>query len=157
MGNRFDLPSLEALSASILRERDECIVRATQCHRENAEQQLRKAVANRLAVQLLDAAGVELSHVSGQRCKIDLGYFKNTKDGGAALAAAVRNIREVLGCRLTRDDMDVDDAEKRIVVITLRPTDFPSVEVRFRRRLPRSAKCRIVRHRSSYTSIVCNV
>ena len=55
------------------------------------------------------------------------------------------------------DEKDLADAKKKLVSITLRPVNYPTVRIRYTRKLPKTAKCRIVRHRSSYTTLVCEV
>lgn len=90
---------------------------------------------------------------SAAYAEIELGIFPSTASGNRRLAEAVRAIRDTLGCRLRVDNKDVADATKRRVCITLRPVDFPTVRILYARKLPKEAKCRIVRQVSRYKAL----
>ena len=85
------------------------------------------------------------------------GSFHSTGAGNRKLAKAVRGIRKALDCQVKLDEKDLADAKKKLVSITLRPVTFPTVRIRYTRKLPKTAKCRIVTHRSIYRSLVCDV
>ncbi len=122
-----------------------------------AEEQVEQVEGNRLAILRLNSAGIAINYAGKRSTSIYLGFFKNTKKGNAELAKMVKAIRLALGCRLEQTGKDVDSAEKKTVQFTLTPVDFPSVSIYFTRKLPPGAKCKIVRSRSSYASLVCEL
>jgi hypothetical protein len=125
--------------------------------RELAEK-LERIHQTRQAAALLDAAGVDLylpDYHSGARLTLDLGFFKRTRAGNAALAAALGVIRRALGCRLERAGKDVHSAQENTVEITMRPSLFPAVKLKFQRRVNKHDRCKIVRSRSTFASLVC--
>jgi hypothetical protein len=157
MSKLSDLPTLDKFAAEVRQKTLEEARAYVKNLRENANERIEKAKQTREALQLLEAAGVEVTHLHPTYAYLELGYFPMTKSGNAALAAAVRKVRLALGCQLTQDGKEVNDAKKQLVTVTLRAAKYPSVRVQFERKLPRGAKCRIVRHRSSYTTLVCDL
>jgi hypothetical protein len=123
--------------------------------REHAQERIKKAETNRQALALLDGAGVEISCFGPGYAYVSLGFFPNTPGGNRKLAEAVRHIRDVLGCRLHLDSKEVDSAKKKTVLFTLKPVEFPTIRVQFSRKLPKDAKCKIVRQHSVYSQLVC--
>lgn len=113
---------------------------------------------NRQAAAMLDGAGINLylpRWMKGHRIEVDLGFFPSTRKGNRALADAVRTVRLALGCRFQDGGKDVADEKKKWVQFTLIPVNYPDVRVHYCRKLPRQAKCRIVKQRSVYTTLVC--
>jgi hypothetical protein len=86
-----------------------------------------------------------------------LGFFPSTPGGKRKLAEAVRKVRDALGCRLSVQSKEVADAKKRTVCITLHPADFPTIRVQYTCKLPKGAKCIIVRSVSRFSSLVCEL
>ena len=123
------------------------------------EERVAQMEGTRRAMMMLDASGFDLRVFEWSDCTsldLPLGFFPNTKRGNADLADTVRRVRLALDCRLTQDHRDVSSDGKR-VVFTLKPVDFPGVRVTFERNLPSGAKCKIVRRRSTYATLVCEV
>jgi hypothetical protein len=152
-----NLPTLEAFAAEVRQKTLEDARQYVKNVRENAKERLEKARQVREALMKLDAEGIEVAHFTTTYAFVSLGFFPANKGGNRRLAEGVRKVRLALGCPLTQDGKEVNDAKKRLVTITLRAAAFPTVRVQFERRLPKGTKCRIVRHRSSYTTLVCDV
>jgi hypothetical protein len=47
------------------------------------------------------------------------------------------------------------DIRKPMVKVTLEAVDFPGVTVEYKKKLPRSAKCKLRRVKTSYVTLVC--
>jgi hypothetical protein len=152
-----DLPTLDQFAAEVRKKTLEDARSYVKNLRENAKERVERARQTREALQKLEAAGVVLAHCHTTYAYIELGFFPTTKGGNSRLAEAVRRVRLALGCKLDMDGKEVNDAKKRLVTVTLRATNYPSVRVQFERKLPKGAKCRIVRCRTSYTTLVCYV
>lgn len=153
---RYDLTPLNELVARLRKEGEEDAQRWAENARRQKLEQIQEAETNRQAVALLDAAEIPLSIVSNLRCVINLGFFGLNKAGRRDLANAVRKIRDVLG-RMEVADKDVLNAKEKTIRITLKPVDYPTVKVRYEQKLPKGGKCKIVRSRSSYASLMCEV
>lgn len=154
---RDDLENINDAVARIRRQGEENALCYAQNARESAERDVQRAEAVRHALMLLVAEGIEPETVYTTSMRVELGYFKTTKGGKKALAHAVRKVRLALGCRLELYDKSVEDAKKHILRWTLHPVDFPGVSIVFTTKLPASAKCRIVKTRSTYVSLQCDV
>jgi hypothetical protein len=151
------LPTLEAFAAEVRKKTLEEARAYMKTVRQHAKERIEKAQQTREALMKLEAAGVVLAHFNSTYAYIELGYFPATKNGNRRLAEAVRKVRLALGCPLNQAEKDVSDPKKKTVTITLIAAAYPSVRVQFQRKLPKGAKCRIVRCRSSYTTLVCDV
>lgn len=158
MASTNNLRPINDIIAKIRAEAERDIVNNAKYLREAAERKIARVETNRRALALLDGAGFDLDlpewH-SGSNYTLDLGFFPNTRAGHRALAEKVRAVRLALDCRLAPGGKQVDDAKKGTVTFTLDPVDFPGIEVAYTRRLPRSAKCKIVRERRTVTTLVC--
>src|SRR5262245_16344084 len=152
----LNLRPLPDIVEDFLKEGREEAERSYKAALDRAQDRIKKAESTRLALALLDGEALAVTYASTTYAEIELGFFPSTASGNRRLAEAVRGIRDALG-RLRVDNKDVADAKKRRVCVTLRPVDFPTVRVVYTRKLPKGARCRIVRHRSSYTSLVCEV
>lgn len=160
MARVIELRPIGDIIADIRKETDEEIERSAKYARERAEDRIRAVELNRQAFALLDAAGFDLSldsYLKGTSYTLALGYFPQTKAGNAALVETLRRVRVTLGCRLENEGKDIGDCKKRHITYTLKPVEFPNINVTFQRRLSRGAKCKIVTQRSTYKSLVCSV
>lgn len=127
---------------------------------EYAEERIVMIERNRQAFALLDAAGIDLalpSWTSGAGTEIDLGFFPSTKAGNRELAAKIRLIRLTLDCQLKQEGKDLADPKRRHVTLTLVPVEFPGIRINYQRKLAKNAKCKIVRRKSVYSTLVCEV
>lgn len=111
----------------------------------------------------LDAVGVrpELYSWSEMRhLRIDLGTRpdrKRTPRRYRVWMEKLRNIRRILGAPLKVSSRSVSNSKRRLISNRLNCEAFPFLEVIYRNTLPKNAKCRIVRQRSSYSNLVCEV
>jgi hypothetical protein len=157
MSKFVNLPTIDQFAAECRKNAIESVRRSVQYAREEARTKVENARQTRMALERLDAAGIEVACYGNTYVHIDLGFFHSTGTGNRKLAEAVRGIRKALGCQVKMDEKDLADAKKKLVTITLRPVIFPTVRIRYTRKLPKTAKCRIVTHRSIYRSLVCDV
>jgi hypothetical protein len=157
MSKFVNLPTIDQFAAECRKNAIESVRRSVQYAREEAKQKVENAKQTRMAMERLDAAGIEVSCYGNTYVHIDLEFFHSTGAGNRKLAEAVRGIRKALGCQVKMDEKDLADAKKKLVAITLRPVNYPTVRIRYTRKLPKTAKCRIVTHRSIYRSLVCDV
>lgn len=155
--NKYQLTPLGELAERFRREAEEEIDRAAERCRERARARIEKAETNRQALALLDGAGVAVSYASDTMTTLKLGFFPNTKKGNAEMAQKVRQVREALGCAIKLAYKEVDDAKKQLICLTLKPADYPTVCIDIVRKLGKKAKCRIVRQKSVYSTLVCEV
>lgn len=125
--------------------------------RERVKENIEKARLNREAIGKLETAGIEVSDFHTTYAYVTLGYFPQTKSGNANLAEAVRKVRLALGSPLKMHDKDVGNTKTKTVVFTLVAEKYPMIRVRFERKLPKGAKCRIVTQRSTYKTLVCDL
>lgn len=150
------LTPLGEAAEQIRKDAEESIVGHTRRAMDSARRQIQTMESTRRAIALLEAAGVEVeAHGLGLSAAVSLGFFPSSKRGNARLARRVRAVRRALGCRLEQRWHGLDDARRRTVDVTLAPVDFPEVSIRFKRTLPRGSKCKIVRQRSTYHTLVC--
>ena len=127
--------------------------------REEAKRKVERAQTTRAALELLDAAGIDLDQYcyGNTYVSMSLGFFPMTSTGNRKLAAAIRRIRQALGCQVRMEGKSLGDAKKKLVTFSLTPVNFPTVDVSYSRKLPKNAKCKIVTQRSVYRSLVCEI
>lgn len=149
--------NLKPLAEVIAQEAKE-LEATLQFQREQSAKRIKAIENNRRAFAMLDASGFVLDGLypwnSGAYYNLKLGFFPHTRAGNKALAETVRKVRVALDCRLENKGQAATGDGKR-VVIRLEPMDFPGITVSFERNLPKGAKCRIVRKRSTYSTLVC--
>jgi len=123
-----------------------------------ATEKVKNIEDNRRAFAMLDAAGIDLQLYSwdrGANYEINLGFFPSTRIGSRALADKLRTIRVALDCKLGQPEKGVVDDKRAHLQFTIHPVDFTGIKIRYERRLPKGAKCRIVTQRSTYRTLVC--
>ena len=157
MSKFVNLPTIDQFAAECRKNAIETVRRSVLYAREDAKKKVEDAKQTRMAMERLDAGSIEVACYGNTYVHIDLGFFHSTGAGNRKLAKAVRGIRKALDCQVKLDEKDLADAKKKLVSITLRPVNFPTVRIRYTRKLPKTAKCRIVTHRSVYRSLVCDV
>jgi hypothetical protein len=144
--------------SDLRREAQEEIVRTTKRVLDAVEGRIRMVELNRQAVALLDAAGFDFQISNwnrGSHVSLDLGFFPHSASGNRKLAEKIRLIHQTLGCKTTAEGKDVADGEKKRVEFVRKPVLFPGLTIKWQRRLRSTDKCKIVRSRSTYRSLVC--
>ena len=130
--------------------------------REQAATEAINASLARQALMTLDSIeGITLKTYcwSSSWVQASLGFVPNTRKARRQLADKLREIRRALGTSLGKPDMELSDADQKVVSFTFQPTDWPGLSIVFYRRMPAGQKCRckIVRERSISTRLVCEV
>jgi hypothetical protein len=157
MGTSIQLDNLNDIISRIREQGEKDAEQWAKNAREQAEQSVKDAEQTRLAILLLGSVGIEPTHIYDTSVRIVLGFFPSTLKGNRALATTIRRFREALGCRITVEGKDVHDARKKQIRFILRAEDFPTLQITFLRRLPRGAKCRIVKQSTSWNRLVCEL
>ncbi|MBY0525570.1 MAG: hypothetical protein K2R98_19350 [Gemmataceae bacterium] len=98
------------------------------------------------AVNLLNAHGFNVKLSKWEREDFTL---EVERDQLAAVYAAIGPIKP--------DHKSLSNARARTVNVYLKSVNYPTVTVRYTTKLPKTAKCKVVRRRSSYSSLVCNL
>ncbi len=153
------LRPLEEVVAELRTSMADRIVNQIKYVTRDHEQRIERVTKNRDALVRLDEAGFEIrlgSWQDGSSYALELGFFPNTKAGNKALSEQLRKARMALGCRLEGLSKSVANEKKRTVLMALSARDYPGISVTFERKLPTSAKCRLVKEHSTYYSLVCD-
>lgn len=133
--------SAEYSIRSLMKQLEDAQKRAAQVEDEAAKRVAMKA--------RLVAAGFE---------NVVVGYYSNEVTVRVE-EKQLKDVYRVVG-RLALEDKSVENPRKRTVEITLRSTHNPFVVVRYVKKLPKEAKCKIVAKRtrpSTYHSLVCEM
>lgn len=103
----------------------------------------------RQAVLMLHASNLEfeVTWFNERSVDIDLGFFKRNKAETARLGQLLKGIREAIGVKFDPNSLSnsIDDEEKKIISTTIKPDGFNGVSIRYRKKLQKTAKCKIVR------------
>jgi hypothetical protein len=67
----------------------------------------------------------------------------------------LKRYRDALGCALRLEGTEVNDARKRIITKYLRPANYPNVSLYYEDKLPRKARCKIVKEERKSYKLVC--
>jgi hypothetical protein len=127
--------------------------------REGVKERIKQIAETRQALALLDAANIDFRvpyYTKGAEAQITLGFFSNSKKSNRSLAKQLRDIRVALGCSLGDVDKSIEDSDKRLLKYSMKAKDF-NVRVTFIKKLPKAAKCKMVRQTTSYVSLVCDI
>jgi hypothetical protein len=130
--------------------------------RKRYAEQIKSIEEHRRLLPMLDAEGVpvtvyEWDNLASMR--LSLGVRPETKKGRAEFAKMLQTIRRVLECPLKFEGKSLADARKKLVRIYLKAEQYPNVTVTYETKLPKGAKCRVVRKKVRYSeaSLVCEV
>jgi hypothetical protein len=156
--NSITVRPIEEVLNDVRREMERCLENTRQRYVE----QIKSIEENRRLLPLLDAEGVPLTVYSWDNLScihIALGVRPETKKGRAEFAKMLQTIRRVLECPLKFDGKSLADARKKLVRIRLRAEGHPNVTVTYETKLPKGAKCQVVRKKVRFTeaSLVCEV
>lgn len=139
-----------------LRERCEQEINAV---RARYEKYISEAEEYRRIIPMLDAEGVPMFIPQWDDVgapQINLGYPKLKREK-KKFVAALRAIRRVLECPLKKRGTYIENSRRKTVKVTLEPEKYPGIQITYIQKLPKDAKCKIVRKRQRYTStaLVC--
>jgi hypothetical protein len=122
--------------------------------RQRYAERIKSIEENRRLLPLLDAEGLPITVYSWDdlsTLQIPLGVRPETKRGRAEFARKLQAIRRVLECPLKFDGKSLADARKKLVRMRLRAESYPNVTVTYETKLPKGAKCRVVRKNVRYS------
>lgn len=154
-----NLRSVEEICMAIQEEMARRLADMASFYDKEAAEQIKAVTKNRPLILKLEEAGYNLDlyeSSKGHQFTIDLGFFPSTKTGNQLLAAAVRNVRSVIGCRLKHVGNNLGDSKKDHIKAVLEAVDYPGVQVSFSRKAKKGLKCKIVTVKSSYKTLVCS-
>ena len=162
MSRLIELKPINEIIAAIQAEAEKDIQQIVESMRKQTADTIRRIELNRQAAALLDAAGFDLDlpwYVSGAYLTLDLGFFPQNRKGNMALAEKLRLVRNTLGDPLGAPSKGLSSDQKRMEY-SYTPEAWPGLTVKFSRRLPKpkpgqQLKCKVVTHRSTYKTLVC--
>lgn len=130
--------------------------------RHNARERQRQIELNFQAAALLDGAGVDLEIPEWTRLyhlHVELGdkpYLKKQWRERDQFVKKLNTIRHALGCPLKFHAKQASPDGKRVLV-TLAPTAYPHVRIRYAEKLRRGSKCKVVTRCYKSKELVCEV
>ena len=112
MSKFVNLPTIDQYAAECRKNAIETVRRSVLYAREEAKQKVENAKQTRMAMERLDAGGIEVACYGNTYIHIDLGFFHSTGAGNRKLAEAVRGIRKALYSQVKVDEKDLADAKR---------------------------------------------
>lgn len=156
----MQLHSLSDMIDQIRRDTDEEKERAVKNIERRREEYVRMAETTRMALpELLELEGDNVSvsgWPTGTRAEVFLGerpHLKKDAKGRAEFARRLVALRKALG-PLKSQGEDVSDPKQKLAQVTLKADSFPGITVRYLAKV-KKGKCKIVKHTSTYYSLVC--
>jgi hypothetical protein len=68
------------------------------------------------------------------------------------------DVRNALGATLEKDEVITpQDARKKDIIVCMKAKGYPFISIRYKDKLPKDAKCKLVRRKSSYITLECEV
>jgi hypothetical protein len=156
--NTINVRPIEDVINSVRREMADSL----ESTRKRYEERIKAIEQHRRLLPLLDAEGIPLDIYQWDDLScldISLGLRPETKKGRSEFAKKLQVIRQVLDCPLKVHGKGLHDARKKLVRFYLRPEQYPNVTVTYETKLPKNAKCRIVRRKVRFTdaNLVCEL
>jgi hypothetical protein len=148
----IEMKPIQELTNEINKNMEESLQRV----RENYQRKLRNMEEHRRLIPLLDAEGVPLEVYKWDQLEtlcINLGKKPQTKKGRQQFVRWLQAIRRVVDCPLVNQGTVIPNSRTREVEVTLCPTNYPDLRVKYRDKLPKDAKCKVVRKRVRYTEV----
>lgn len=158
MSNYINVRPIEAVLADVRQE----MWRSLDATRKRYAERIKNIEEHRRLLPMLDAEGLPINVYDWEdlaSIRIDLGVRPETKRGRAEFARKLQAIRRVLECPLKFESKSLADARKKLVRMYLKAEQYPNVTVVYSTKLPKGAKCRVVRKKVRFTEhqLLCEV
>lgn len=100
--------------------------------------------------------GVKKLRRAGFVCSFGIDYYRWTSL--EVTKEQLTDVRNALGETLVKDEVITpQDARKKDITVCMKAKGYPFISIRYKDKLPKDAKCKLVRRKSSYITLECEV